>query len=152
MSGLVYIAKHASTAYTNAASVVFQLTTATGSPLTIHQFKLQSNALTSAQAIVICQWGYYATGTAAGTSYTPQATVLRNTVAPATTFRFASATLGTTFTAVDEFQWNIAAPWESTNGLPASKIEVQAGKVWALILPNASGTPTISGDITFEEY
>lgn len=152
MSGLTYVAKHASTAYTNAASVIFQLTAAAGSPFTIHQWKLQSSALTSAQAVVVLQWGFYATAHAAGTVYVPQALVQRNTVAPATVFRFASATLGTTFNIVDEWQWNIAAPWEDTRGLPSTKIEVQATKVWALVLPNASGTPTISGDLTFEEY
>jgi hypothetical protein len=152
MSGLIYEARHPATAYTNAASVIFQLVAAAGSPFTVHQLKLQSNTLTSAQAIVTVQWGFYVTPHAAGTLLAVQPTVQRNTVSPATAFRYASATLGTTFTAVDEFQWNLAAPWEATNGLPALKYEVQAGKNWALILPNASGTPTISGTVTIEEY
>ena len=149
--GLAYIARHPATAYTNAASVIFQLSAGATDPMVIHQFVLQSSALTSAQAVVDVQWGYYASATAGGTSGTPAAVIKRNTIAAAAAFRYASATLGTTFTVVDEFQWNIAAPWESTNGLPQTKIEVPAAVVWALILPNASGTPTISGHVTFEE-
>ena len=149
--GLSYIARHPATAYTNVASVVFQLATTANHPITIHQFRLQSSALTSAQAIIDCQVGYYATATAGGTGGTLSPIISRNTVTPLTAFRFASATLGTTFTVVDEFQWNIAAPWEDTRGLPQTKYDVAYSSVWALILPNASGTPTISGSLVVEE-
>jgi hypothetical protein len=151
--GLSYIVRHPSTAYTNAASVIMQLTAGATDAFTLHQFKLQSNVLTSSQAIVICQWGYYATKTSSGgTAATPNPLTKRNTVSAATAGYYATATLGTTLTVYGEFQWNLAAPWEDTRGLIPSKIEVPAAAVWALVLPNASGTPTISGEFLIEEF
>ena len=154
MSGLTYVMANTPTAITNNAWVIAQLTTAAGSPVTVHQFRLQSSALTSAQAVVTVQVGLYATGTSTNTVALPviKPLVQRNTVATATTPYGMTATMGTTFTILDQFQWNIAAPWEDTMGLPATKYEVQAGKVWAIILPNASGTPTINATVKFEEY
>ena len=152
MSGLQYTAKHASTAYTNAASVIFQLTTSSACPITINRIELQSGVTTSSQAVVTLQWGYYATGHAAGTTVTPVPLQKKNTVSPATACRIASATLGTTFTVYKEWQWNIALPFDHGLGMDALKIEVPASTVWALILPSASGTPTLSGAIDFTEY
>jgi hypothetical protein len=152
MSGLQYTAKHAATAYTNAASVVFQLTTSAACPITINRVELQSSVTTSSQAVVVLQWGYYATPHAAGTSVTPLTLTKKNTVSSATACRIASATMGTTFTPYREWQWNIALPFDHVLGMDALKIEVPAATTWALILPSASGTPTLSGAIDYSEY
>jgi hypothetical protein len=151
MSGLAYHAMHTATAYTNAASVIFQLTTSADTPISIEQVKLQSGVTSSAQAIVRVQFGTYATGHAAGTTVTPTATQRRNTLAADTVVRIASATLGTTFTALREFQWNIAMPFEEQFGWDDIKLEIPAATVFAIILPAASGTPTLSGGIDFVE-
>ena len=153
MSGLQYTARHTATAYTNAASVLFQLTTSAACPITLNRIQLQSSVTTSSQAVVTLQAGYYATGHAAGTSVTPVALNKKNTVSAATACRIASATLGTSFTPVlYEWQWNIALPFDLVLGMDSLKIEVPAASVFALILPNASGTPTLSGAIDFTEY
>lgn len=151
MSGLTYRARHPSTAYTNVASVIAQLTTSADTPITINRVKLQANVISSGQAIVVVQFGVYATGHAAGTTGTPLATQRRNTLAADTTFRYASATLGTTFTAIDEFQWNTAMPWEDVMGMEEIKIEIPAASVFAIIFPSGPGTPTVSGSIDFME-
>ena len=152
MSGLQYTAKHASTAYTNAASVIFQLTTSAACPITINRIELQSGVTTSSQAVVVLQWGWYAAAHAAGTAVTPAPLQKKNTVSAATACRIASATMGTSFTAVREWQWNIALPFDHVLGMDSLKIEVPAATTWALILPAASGTPTLSGAIDFTEY
>lgn len=153
MSGLSYTARHPATAYSSVAAsqVIFQLTTGATVSATIKKIELQSSAVTSGQAIYGIQWGYYATGTAGGSTTTPAPVVKRNSVAAAAAFRYASSTLGTTFTVVDEYQWNIALPFEVTNGLSQTEIEVPANTAWALLLTTQSVTPTFSGKLTFEE-
>jgi hypothetical protein len=151
MSGLAYTARHPATAYTNVASVIAQLVTSADTPITIKRIQLQSGVTSSSQAVVVLQAGYYATAHAAGTTGTPQPIARRNTLAADTAFRFASATLGTTFTVVREWQWNIAMPWDEQFGDEDLNWEVPAANNWALILPNASGTPTISGAVDFVE-
>jgi len=152
MSGLAYTFRHTATAYTNAASAVFQMTTSAACPITINRIELQSAVTTSSQAVVVLQWGTYVTAHAAGTSYTPKPLVPKNTVSSATACRFASATLGTTFAVYKEWQWNIALPFDHVLGMDPLKIEIPAATTWALILPNASGTPTLSGAIDYSEY
>ncbi len=152
MAGLGYKARHTATAYTNAASVIFQLSTSSASPITIQRIQLQSSATTSAQSVITLQYGTYATGHAAGTTVTPQAITRRNAASSNTGVRIASATLGTTFTPIDEIQWNIALPLDLVFGLPSLQIEMAASQVFALIIPSASGTPTLSGSIDWVEY
>lgn len=151
MSGLGYIARHPATAYTNVASVIGQLVTSADTPITLKKMRLESGVTSAGQAVVVLQAGYYATAHAAGTTGTPQPTARRNTLSADTAFRFASATLGTTFTAIREFQWNIAMPWEWQEGDDDFIWEIPAANNWALILPNAAGTPTISGEFAFVE-
>lgn len=151
MSGLTYKCRHPATAYTNAASVIMQCLTSSDTPITVNRLKLQANVISSGQAIVIVQVGTYATGHAAGTSLAPLATQRRNTLAADTVFRYQSTTLGTTFTAIDEFQWNTAMPWEDTFGMDSIKWEVPAATAWAVLFPAGPGTPTISGSIDIEE-
>lgn len=151
MSGLTYKARHLNTAYTNVANVIMQLTTSADTPITIHRFKLQANVISSGQAIVVVQYGTYATGTGGGTSATCVATQRRNTLAADTAFRYASTTMGTTFTTFDEFQWNTAMPWEDVMGMESLKLEIPAATAFAIIFPSGPGTPTVSGSIDFEE-
>lgn len=153
MSGLGYIARHTATAYTNAASILFQLSTAAGGPITINRIELQSSVTTSSQAVVVVQAGYYATGSAAGGSTpTPQPLSKKNTVSSTVGVRIATATMGTTFTPYFEWQWNIALPFDYVLGMEDLKINVPASTAWALILPSASGTPTLSGGVSYSEY
>lgn len=154
MSGRHYVMANTPTAITNNPWVIAQITCGATQPITIHQFRLQTNVLTSAQSVVTLQVGTYATGTSTNTVALPVIKGLEtwNTIASSSTPYGMTATLGTTFTILDQVQWNLALPWEDTRGLLPSKYEVQATKVWALILPNASGTPTVNASVLFEEY
>jgi len=154
MAGRHYVMANAPTAITNNAWVIAQLTCGATQPLTVHQFRLQTNVLTSAQTVVTVQVGTYATGTSTNTVALPVIKPLEtwNTIAASATPYGMTATLGTTFTILDQFQWNLALPWEDTRGLQPSKYDVQSTKVWAIILPNASGTPTLNASVMFEEY
>ena len=151
MSGLTYTVRHAATAYTNFQSVIFQAKTSAACPITINRIELQSGVTTSSQAIVIIQSGTYTTEHSAGASVIPKALAIKNTASSATAWRIASATLGTTFAVTREWQWNIALPFDHVLGMESLKIEIPAATVWAIILPNASGTPTISGAIDYTE-
>ena len=151
MSGLAYTARHPATAYTNVASVIAQLVTSADTPITLKKMRLEGGVTSANQGIVVVQAGFYATPHAAGTVGTPLAKARRNTLACDTAFRYASATLGTTFTVWREWQWNIAIPWEDQPGDPMLEMEIPAATNFALILPSASGTPTISGEFEFEE-
>lgn len=153
MSGLGYLARHPATPYssTAASQVIMQLTAGSANPLTIKKIMLQSSAVTSGQAIYGIQWGWYVAGTAGGTLATPQALMKRNSVATAAAFRYQTATLGTTFSVIGEYQWNISLPFEETEGLAITEIEVPAGGVWALLLTTQSVTPTLSGGVIYEE-
>jgi hypothetical protein len=152
MSGLAYTARHPATAYTNVASVIMQLVASADTPLTVKKMQLQSGVTSAGQAIVVLQAGRYVTPHASGTTGTPQAINRRAaSIAAEATFRFASATLGTTLTIFKEWQWNIAMPWEEQFGDEDLDFEIPAGDNFVLLLPNASGTPTLSGGIDFVE-
>ena len=154
MAGRHYVMANAPTAITNNAWVIAQLTCGATQPLTVHQFRLQTNVLTSAQTVVTVQVGTYATGSAVGAIQTATLKPIEtwNTIAASATPYGMTTTLGTTFTCINAFQWNLALPWEDTRGLQPSKYEVQATKCWAVILPSPAGTPTLSGTVLIEEY
>jgi len=152
MSGLSYVVRHPALAYTAAANVICQLTTGAGNPIVIERIELQSNNLTSAQSLAILQWGFYATGTSTGGSTpTPQPLIKRLSNSANTGARVNTATMGTTFTPYDEWQWNTALPFDHVMGLDSLKILVPVSTAWALIFPSSPGTPTISGAIYFTE-
>ena len=153
MSGLGYVMSNTPTAITNNAWVIAQYITSASNPITVLQFRLQTANLTSAQSVVTVQWGYYATGTSTNTVALPvvKPIVKRNNVTAAGTPYGMTATMGTTFTIYDQVQWNTAAPWEDTMGLEPLKIEVPVSTAFAIILPNASGTPTMNCTLKFEE-
>lgn len=152
MPGLSYVVRHSALAYTAAPNVIFQLTTSASVPIMIERIELQSNNLTSAQSMASLQWGYYATGTSTGGSTpTPTPLIKRLSNSAATGVRINTATMGTTFTAYDEWQWNTALPFDHVMGLDSLKILVPVSTAWALIFPSSPGTPTISGAVYFTE-
>lgn len=152
MSGLQFVARATATAVTNAPTVLLQATPSSASPITLNRFKLQSNVISSSQAIVQVQYVFYATGTGSGTTITPVALTKRMTVASNTAFRSFTTTMGTTPTVIAEFQWNTAMPWEDVLGMDSLKIDVNASQAFAVILPAASGTPTLSMTLEYTEY
>jgi hypothetical protein len=141
------------TAITNAATVIAQLTCSAGKPIRLKRIELQSNQTGSTQAIIPVSLGTYATATSTG-GVTPTAKPVDagNTVAAATTVRALTATLGTTFTQLDEWQWNGANPFDMVFGLSETQYEFAVSTKVALIIPAASGTPSLTGKITFEEF
>jgi hypothetical protein len=140
------------TAITNAATVVAQGTPSAAVPIRIHRIELQTNQTGSTQSIIPLQMGTYTTGTSTGgATPTPSPTLRRNTVAAASAWRVLTATMGTTFALLQEWQWNGATPFDMVFGKDATVPEIEVSKPWALIIPSASGTPTVSGSITFEE-
>lgn len=152
MSGLAYTAHHPATAYTNAASVIAQLVAAAGVPITLKRLELQANVISSGQAIAVVQLGSYGTPHAAGTVGTLQPIMRRNSVSPQTAFRYASATLGTTFMPWKTWQWNLAIPWEQQFGDEALEFQIAGAGNCALILPSAIGTPTLSAALDIVEH
>lgn len=141
------------TAITNAATVVAQLTVAAGKPIRLKRIELQSNQTGSTQTVIPLQLGTYATGTStAGVTPTPKAVDRGVTTAASTAARCITATLGTTFTFLDSYQWNGANPFDMVYGLSEIQYEFAVSTVLALIIPSASGTPSITGKLTFEEF
>jgi len=150
--GLTYRVSIAPAAITNAATVVIQGANAAGAPVRIHRIELQTNQTGSTQSIIPLQFGTYATASGAGgTVPVASAVVRRNSVAALTVFRALTATLGTTFTVLQDWQWNGATPFDMVFGKDVSVPEINVSIVWAVIIPSAAGTPTVSGSVTFEE-
>lgn len=141
------------TAITNAATVLAQLTASAGKPIRLKRIELQSNQTGSTQTIIPVALGTYAAGTStAGVTPTPKAVDRGVTTAAATAARCLTATLGTTFTQLDEWQWNGANPFDMVFGLSETQYEFAVAAIVALVIPSASGTPSITGKITFEEF
>lgn len=141
------------TAITNAATVLAQGTLSASKPMRLKRIELQSNQTGSTQSVITVSLGKYATATSTG-GVTPTAKPVDtgNTVSGSTTWRCLTATLGTTFTQWDEWQWNGANPFDMVFGLLETQYEISVSTVLALIVPTASGTPSITGKITYEEF
>lgn len=153
MSAFGYTSRHAKTTYTNATWVIFQLVTSAAVVATLRNLKLQSAAKSDAQLILQLQAGYYATGHAAGTSVTPAPTNKRNTVAATAAVRTGSVTMGTTFTPVRDYQWNISMPFEQNFDDPGLEWDIPVSTAWALIIAAAPGAvpADITGTLDHEE-
>lgn len=154
MSGLAYTVSHTATQYTDASTIIFQLTTSASVPITITRVEVQTSFTTSSQDIVRLQWGYWGTGASTGGSTpTPSPLTKRNSVSAATGVRIASlASNGTTFTPVKEWQWNMALPFDHVMGLSSLQIDVPVSTVWALITADGPGTPYVSGAVDWIEH
>jgi len=150
--GLSYRVNIAATAITNVATVVIQGTNSATVPIALQRVEFQSNQTGATQTVIPLQFGTYATASGAG-GVVPVASAIerRNSTAATTVFRALTATLGTTFTILEEYQWNGATPFDMVYGKELSAPVIQAVIVWAWIIPSAAGTPTISGKVTFEE-
>lgn len=141
------------TSITNAATVVWQGTTGSANPIRIYRIELQSNQTGATQTVIPLQFGTYATGTSTGgTTPTPSPVIRRNSVSAVTAWRCLTATLGTTFTILQDWQWNGATPFDYVMGLTPIQFEIQSSVVCALIIPTASGTPGLTGAVYFEEF
>lgn len=141
------------TAITNAATVLAQGTLSAGKPIRIKRIELQSNQTGLTQSVIPVSLGTYTTATGTG-GVTPTAKAVDrgNTTTGATVWRCLTATLGTTFAQLDEWQWNGASFFDMTFGLTETQYEFSVSAVMALIIPAASGTPSITGKITYEEF
>lgn len=142
------------TAITNAATVIAQLTTSASKPIRLKRIELQSNQTGSTQSIISLQLGTYATGTSTGgVTPTPRAVDRGITTAASTAVRCLTATLGTTFTVFDAYQWNGANPFDMVYGLTEIQWEFPVSTALAIIIPSAPGsTPSLTGKITYEEF
>lgn len=141
------------TAITNAATVIAQLTASAGKPVRLKRIELQSNQTGSTQSIIPVALGTYTTATSTGgVTPTPKAVDRGVTTAAATAARCLTATMGTTFAQLDEWQWNGANPFDMVLGLTEMQYEFAVSSIIALIIPSASGTPSLTGKITFEEF
>lgn len=142
------------TAITNAPTVVVQGVNAAGKPTRIKRIELQSNQTGSTQSVLSLQLVTYATLTSTGgVTPTPKAVDRGITTAAVTAFRALTATMGTTPTVFDGWQWNGANPFDMLFGLPETQYEFAAAAVWALIISVAPGsTPALSGKVTYEEF
>lgn len=141
------------TAITNAATVVWQATLSAAKPIRLKRVELQSSQTGSTQAVISLQLGTYATGTStAGVTPTPKAVDRGISTAASTAFRCLTATLGTTFTFLDGWQWNGANPFDMVYGLTEIQTEFAVSTVVAMIIQTAAGTPSLTGKVTFEEF
>ena len=139
---------------TAAPTVILQGTNSASKPVRLKRIQLQSNNLGSNQQSVILSLGYYATGTAGGSTpvAVPVNEGLTGIYTPATTFKAITTTMGTTFTNKMSWQWNTANYFDLVDGLLELQDEFPVSKVWALIIPVAPTAFSLTGTVNFEEF
>lgn len=139
---------------TAAATVIVQGTNSASKPTRLKRIELQSSNTGSTQQIVTISLGYYATGTAGGSSpvAVPVDEGLTGTYTPSTTFKANTTTMGTTFTNKQTWQWNTANPFDEVLGLLELQHEFPVSKVWAIILPTAPTAFNLTGSVFYEEF
>lgn len=139
---------------TAAPTVIIQGTNSSSKPVRLKRLQLQSNNTGSTQQVILVSLGYYATGTAAGSSpvAVPVNEGLTGVYTPSTTFKAITTTMGTTFTNKMTWQWNTANPFDIVDGLSELQDEFPSSKVWAVILPSAPTAFSLTGTINFEEF
>jgi hypothetical protein len=139
---------------TAAATVLIQGTNSAGKPIRFKRIELNSSNNGSSQQVVTISYGFYATGTAGGTTVvaTPVDEGLTGVYTGATTFKAITTTLGTTFTQKSTWQWNTANPFDEVSGNLELQGEVPVSKVWALILPTAPVSFNLTGNVFYEEF
>lgn len=151
--GLTYMADLTPTAFTNVPSTIFQLTTASANPLSVHRLELQTNQTGSTQTVLQVQMAIAsATGSGGVTvSITPRSVVRKNTVAAATVVVAGYTTPGAISTVLHTWQWNGATPFDIVFGKDAIVPEIPSSQILVVNFLTAPGTPTVSGTVTFEE-
>jgi hypothetical protein len=139
---------------TAAPTVILQGTNSASKPTRMKRIELQSSNTGSTQQIVTVSLGYYATGTAGGTTVAavPVDEGLTGVYTPSTLFKAITTTMGTTFTNKKTWQWNTANPFDIVDGLLELQDEWPVSKVWALILPTAPVAFSLTGTVHFEEF
>jgi hypothetical protein len=139
---------------TAAPTVIIQGTNSANKPIRLKRIQLQSNNTGSSQQVILVSFGFYATGTSAGSTpvAVPTDEGLTGVYTPATVFKAITTTMGTTFTNKMTWQWNTANPFDIVDGLAELQDEDAAAKVWALILPSAPTAFSLTGTVNFEEF
>lgn len=139
---------------TAAPTVILQGTNSSSKPTQIQRIELQSNNTGSNQQVITLSLGYYATGTAGGSTpvAVPVDEGLTGVYTPATVFKAITTTMGTTFTNKMSWQWNTANPFDLVDGLAEIQNEFPSAKVWALILPTAPVAFNLTGTVRFKEF
>jgi hypothetical protein len=142
------------TAITNAATIVWQATLTASKPIRLKRIELQSNQTGSTQTIIPLQLATWTTASGAGgVTPTPRAVDRGVTTAAVTAFRCLTATMPTTLLIVDdEWQWNGANPFDVVFGLTEMQHEYAVSSIVALTIPTASGTPSLTGALYYEEF
>lgn len=139
---------------TAAPTVLIQGTNSAGKPVRIKRLELQSNNTGSTQQVVTVSFGFYATGTAAGTTVVgvPVDEGLTGVYTGATLFKAITTTMGTTFTQKKTWQWLTPNPFDIVDGLLELQEEIGVSKVWAVIIPTAPVAFNLTGTVHFEEF
>jgi hypothetical protein len=155
--GLGYTINVPAAAATNTAWTIWNYSCAAGVAMALQRIQIQSNQTGSTQSIIPLQLGIYATtnsstGTIAAPTSSP--TVRLNTRALGGTTYGQTATMGTgAFTVIQNWQWNGATPFDIVNGkdIIIPEFPGSVAQLLALIIPSASGTPTVGGSVQIEE-
>lgn len=139
---------------TAAPTVLIQGTNSAGKPVRLTRIELQSNNTGSNQQVTTVSLGYYATGTAGGSTPVgvPTDEGLTGVYTGSTVFKAVTTTMGTTFTNKKSWQWNTANPFDILNGLEKLQDEFPVSKVWAIILPTAPTAFNLTGTVHYEEF
>jgi hypothetical protein len=139
---------------TAAPTVIIQGTNSASKPVRAKRIEMQSSNTGSSQQVITVSLGFYATGTAGGSSpaAVPVDEGLTGVYTPSTTFKSITTTMGTTFTNKQSWQWNTANPFDEMLGLPELQHEWPVSKVWAIILPTAPTAFSLTGTVFFEEF
>lgn len=139
---------------TAAPTVILQGTNSSAKPVRLKRIELQSSNTGSNQQVILVSLGYYASGTAGGSTpvAVPVNEGLTGVYTPATVFKSITTTMGTTFTNKMTWQWNTANPFDIVDGIQELQDEFPAAKVWALILPTAPTAFSLTGTVHFEEF
>ena len=138
------------------AFVILQGTNSSSKPTRIKRFTMGSNNTGSSQQAVQISFGYYATGTSTGGSVpvsTPVDEGLTGVYTGSTVFRAGTATMGTTFTQKQSWQWLTCNPFDLLEGMLEVQDELPASKCWAFIMPTGPGVAfTLAATLYFEEF
>jgi hypothetical protein len=139
---------------TGAPTVILQGTNSASKPVRLKRIQLQSNNTGASQQVIPVSLGYYATGTAGGSTpvAVPVDEGLTGVYTAATIFKAITATMGTTFTNKMTWQWNTANYFDIVDGLLELQDEFPVSKVWAIILPVAPVAFSLTGTVNYEEF
>ena len=155
--GLGYSINIPAAAATNAPWTIWSYSCVAGVAMALQRLQIQSNQTGSTQSVIQLQLGIYATtnsttNTIAAPTSSP--TVRLNTRVMGGTTYGQTATMGTgAFTVIKNWQWNGATPFDIVNGkdIIIPEFPGVVANLLALIIPVASGTPTLSGSMDVEE-